>query len=253
MKELEINTAKVKAKIVNFISSEFKKSGFNRAILGISGGIDSALTAYLCCEALGKDNVIGLLLPYGMNSSDTRFSKMIVSSLKIKHELIDIQPAIELYFKRFAGANRVRRGNKMARERMAILYDQSKAFNALVVGTGTKTEALLGYCTRYGDAGCDIIPIAGLYKTQVRQLAEAMGVSKEIIERKPSAGLWPGQTDEKEIGYKYDDMDKLLYYMIDKKLSKSKLQGLGFKKRFIEDIEKRIKKNKFKRELPITP
>ena len=252
MKELEVNTEKIREKLVDFIKSEFKKVGFKRAILGISGGVDSTLTAYLCCEALGKDNVIGMILPYGKNGPDIHFSKLATEKLNIKHELIDISPMIDSYFRRFTGSDRIRRGNKMARERMSILYDQSRRYNALVVGSGNKTEILLGYYTIYGDSACAINPVSTLYKTQVYRLARAVGVPEKIVERRPSAGLWPGQTDEKELGYKYADIDRLLHYMVDKKLPKSKLSDLGFKGRFIEDIAARIKKNKFKTLPPYT-
>jgi len=252
VKELAINIEKTKKILVNFIKKEFKNTGFNRAILGISGGVDSALSAALCCEALGRESVIGLILPYGKKSADIRLAKQIVKILKIKYELIDISPMIDPYFKRFTGSDKVRRGNKMARERMSILYDQSKRFNALVIGTGNKTESLLGYCTIFGDAACAINPLSSLYKFQVLQLAAAMGIPKEIIQRKPSAGLWTGQTDEAELGYSYSDMDRLLHYMVDEKLDKTKLISMGFKKKFIEDIASRMAKNRFKFQPPRT-
>jgi len=253
MEELKINTQEVKEKLVQFIRDEFRAVGFQRAILGISGGVDSALSGALCCEALGKENVIALILPYGRNKSEIDAANAVVSLLKIKSELIDISPMIDTYFKRFPASDRIRRGNKMARERMAILYDHSKFFNALVVGTGNKTEILLGYCTIHGDAACAINPIATLYKCQVRQLASFMGIPSKVVGRRPSAGLWTGQTDEAELGHKYDDMDKLLYYMVDKKLPKNELLNMGFKQIFIEDIALRIERNKFKLSLPKTP
>ena len=252
MKELEINIEAAKKKITNFIKEEFKAAGFKRAVIGLSGGLDSALSAALCCEALGKENVIGFILPYGKASGDIRYAKMAAAALRIKTELIDIAPMVDLYFKRFTVSSKIQRGNKMARERMSILYDQSTRFNALVVGTGNKTEILLGYYTLHGDAACAINPIATLYKCQVRRLAGAMNIPKEIIERKPSAGLWPGQTDEGELGYKYCDMDRLLYYKIDKKYPRSKLIEMGFKKKFIDDISRKIAKTEFKHRLPKT-
>jgi len=252
MKEMEISTGQIKSKLVTFVKDEFKKAGFERAIIGISGGVDSALSAALCCEALGKSNVIGLILPYGSISPDTRFANMVVGNLGIKSELIDISPMVDAYFKRFPGSDRILRGNKMARERMSILYDQSRRYNALVVGTGNKTEVLLGYCTIFGDAACAINPLSSLYKTQVQQLAKDIGLPKEIVERKPSAGLWAGQTDEGELGYSYADMDKLLHYMVDEKTPKVKLLEMGFKGKFIDDIEIKIEKSAFKRLLPRT-
>ena len=158
---------------------------------------------------------------------------------------------VDCYFKKFPEADKVRRGNKMARERMSILYDQSKVENALVIGSGNKTEILLGYATLFGDTACAINPIGSLYKTQIRQLARCIGMPERIIKKPPTADLWPGQTDESEIGITYEEVDKILYLAVDKKYKLPRLVKLGFGKDSIDKILKRVDKFKYKRELPV--
>jgi NAD+ synthase len=151
---------------------------------------------------------------------------------------------------RFPEMDAMRRGNIMARVRMIVLYDQSAAFNGLVVGTGNKTEIVLGYTTLYGDSACALNPIGGLYKTQVRQLSRVMGIPQTIIDKPPSADLWSGQTDEGELGYTYEEVDRLLFLLIDQSVTPSKCIEAGFKAPFVETVLKRIQRNQFKRELP---
>lgn len=250
MNVLKIDSQKVQQKLVKFIRRQTKIAHFSRVLVGLSGGLDSSLVIYLCCQALGAKNVFALILPYKNTSSKSiNLAKQIARRFQVKTRFIDISPQIDIYFKRFSDADRIRRGNKMARERMGILYDQSKHFDALVVGTSNKSELLLGYGTIYGDLACAFNPIGCLYKTQVRQLAKDVGLPKEIIQMTPTAGLWPGQSDEKELGLAYARVDRLLYYMVDKGFSEQKLLKMGFKKNYIAKVKKRIACNAFKRRL----
>ena len=244
----DIDIENVKSQLVRFIKDTVNGAGFNRVVVGLSGGVDSAAVAYLSKEALGAENVIAAVLPYDEIDPDApRFANLIIDKLKIKKYIINIAPMVDAYFKNFPNADKIRRGNKMARERMTILYDMSKKENALVIGSGNKTEILLGYCTLYGDAACALNPLANLYKTQVLMLARHLGMPEEIVERKPSAGLWKGQTDEGELGHSYSDMDNLLSLMVDEKYTDGQLAKRGFDKDFINDIRKRIKLSEFKR------
>ncbi len=251
MRELKINSIKVKQKLVRFIRSQVKAAGFTRVLLGLSGGLDSSLVLYLCVEALGKSNVLALLLPFRTTAGQSiNQAKMVARKYQVRARLIDISAQIDSYFKGFPRADRIRRGNKMARERMAVLYDQSKELDALVVGTSNKTELLLGYGTIYGDVACAFNPLGGLYKTQIRQLAKDVGIPREIIQKPPTAGLWPGQSDEKELGLIYARVDRLLYYLTDKGCSAKRLIKLGFKKGLVEKVTSRLRANAFKRRLP---
>lgn len=251
MRELKINSAKVEQKLVGFIRNQTKQANFSRVVVGLSGGLDSSLALCLSCRALGKENVFALVLPYKTTSSESiNFAKFVARKYQAKTRFIDITEQIDAYFKRFPDADKIRQGNKMARERMAILYDQSKELDALVVGTGNKTELLLGYGTIYGDVACAFNPLGNLYKTQLRQLAKDMGIPSQIIKQTPSAGLWPGQSDEGELGLTYAKVDRLLYYLVDRKFSDRKLLRLGFKKTYIEKVKRRIAENAFKRRLP---
>ena len=251
MSELKINSEQVKTKLIRFIRSQTKNAGFSRVVVGISGGLDSSLVLYLCCQALGNESVFGLILPYKTTSSETiNLAKLVARKYQVRTRFIDITPQIDAYFKRFPKADKIRRGNKMARERMSVLFDQSKDLEVLVAGTSNKTELLLGYGTIYGDVACAFNPLGGLYKTQLRQLAKDIGIPAQIIKQTPSAGLWPGQTDEGELGLTYAKVDRLLYYLVDKKYSYKKLIGLGFKKAFIQKVKQRIAANAFKTRLP---
>jgi NAD+ synthase len=141
----------------------------------------------------------------------------------------------------------------MARERMTVLYDQSAALQAFVLGSGNKTEMLLGYCTLHGDMACALIPLGDLYKTQVRELAQFLGVPEHIIKKTPTADLWPGQSDEAELGFTYEEVDKLLYFLIEKRYNSIELKELGFKDAFIKQVTDRIRGSAHKRHLPLIP
>jgi NAD+ synthase len=251
MNHLDIDTKKLKKILADFIRRFCRKSGFKKVVLGLSGGLDSTVVAYLACEALGRENVLALILPYkNSNPENIKDAKKIAGILGIKSRVVDISPMIDAYYKRYPDKNLVRKGNKIARERMAILYDFSSKEKALVIGTGNKTEALLGYCTVHGDAAYAFNPIGDLYKTQVRLLAKELKVPQKIIDKVPSADLWKGQTDEGELEVTYEKVDRFLYYLVDRKYRPKKLMKLGYKKGFIEKIKNMIKKNRFKREMP---
>jgi len=251
MDELAIDTANVAEFLCNFLRSEAEKTGKRRLIIGLSGGVDSATSAFLAERALGKESVIAVLMPHRTSSpSSLDDARRVTEMLRIGSVLVDISPMVDSYFDRFPDADRVRRGNAMARARMMVLYDQSAVYGALVLGTGNKTEYLLGYTTLWGDMACAINPLGDLYKTQVRQLARALGVPESIIEKPPSADLWRGQTDEGELGFAYVDVDRLLYYMIDKRYADHKLREMGFNIDFIERVRKRIHGTEFKRAMP---
>lgn len=252
MIDLSLNEAIVKEVLVGFIEDEVTKAGFNRMVVGLSGGVDSSLSAYLAAEALGPDNVWGILMPYKTSSLESvEHARLVVDRLKINAMQIDITPQIDAYFDRFPEADHVRRGNKMARERMTILFDQSAALHALVLGTSNKTELMLGYGTLYGDMASAINPIGDLFKTQVRRLARHVGVPEVIVQKKPSADLWVGQTDEEELGFTYEQVDQVLYLMIDKRYEITDLVTCGFDERFVKSVFTKVQASQYKRRLPL--
>jgi NAD+ synthase len=251
MKELEIDCSLIEKILLNFIQTEVGNSGKKNAIIGLSGGLDSSLSTFLAVKALSKEHVIAVIMPYQQLQADSaKDAQKVIKKLGIKSIMVDITPMIDAYFSQVKGADNIRKGNKMARERMSILYDLSQKYNALVQGTSNKSELLLGYGTIYGDMACAYNPLGDLYKTQIRQFASYMGVDRKTIDKTPTAGLWKNQTDETELGYTYEEIDKLLYYMIDKRYNRKKLLELKFKEAFINDIVTRIKYSEFKRQLP---
>ena len=199
-----------------FISNEVRKVGIERVVVGLSGGVDSAVSAMLAAEALGGDNVLAIKMPYRTSSAESLLhADGVIARARIQALQVEITPQVDAYFDRFPDADNMRRGNKMARERMTILYDHSARWKALVLGTSNKTELLLGYGTLYGDMASAVNPLGDLYKTQIWALAEAIGVPEAIIRKQPSADLWTGQTDEAELGFGYRDVDQLLYLIVD--------------------------------------
>jgi len=250
--DLAINTDLTRKILTGFLKSEITRVGFTRAVIGLSGGIDSALSCALAVEALGPQNVLAVHMPYKSSSPDSLVdAEKTAVGLGVQMDTIDITPMIEPIILHDPQMSNLRKGNMMARARMIVLYDQSEAFRGLVVGTSNKTEILLGYTTLWGDMASAINPIGDLYKTQLRQLASALNIPKSVIEKPPSADLWLGQTDESELGFTYQEVDKLLYLLVDQRCSLEDCIEAGFTKTFVENIINRIRRSQYKRMMPI--
>jgi NAD+ synthase len=251
MSDLTINTDLACKILTGFIKSELTRMGFHKAIIGLSGGLDSALSCYLTAEALGSENVLAIRMPYKTSSVDSLDdAQKVIDLLGVSSLTIPVTPMVDPYIEQFKDMDSVRKGNIMARQRMIILYDQSAVYQGLVIGTGNKTEILLGYSTLYGDSACAINPLGDLYKTQVRQLSEAMGIPESIRCKAPSADLWSGQTDETELGFTYADVDRLLYLLIDQRFTPEDCIEAGFTESFVHKVVDRVRRNQFKRVLP---
>jgi NAD+ synthase len=249
---LAIDTALVERILVGFLREEVRKVGFEKVVLGLSGGIDSALSAALAQRALGAENVVPVIMPYRTSSPESeRDARAVCEAFDLTPEVVDISPQVDAYFAAFPDADRGRRGNKMARERMSILYDMSWAHRALVVGTSNKTELLLGYGTIYGDMASALNPLGDLYKTQVWALARHVGIPDQVISKPPSADLWEGQSDEQELGFQYAVVDVLLYYLVDERCTREELHSRGFADAFVDEIGRRVRDSQYKRRAPL--
>lgn len=249
---LRINEQLTTQLLVTALKEEIEKTGFQKVIMGLSGGIDSALSLYLAVRAFGSENVIAVRMPYQTSSPNSLAdAEQAIVATGVQALTVDITPQIDAYFTQFPHASPLRKGNKMARERMTILYDLSVQYEALVLGTSNRTELLLGYGTQYGDSASAVNPLGDLYKTQVRQLSAYLGVPESIITKPPSADLWEDQTDEKELGFDYLDVDKLLFHLLDQRLNRKQLLERGFSADFIEQVVNRIIRNQFKRTMPV--
>jgi len=259
--ELAIDTDVARRVIAEFIRGQLRQAGFDKAVLGLSGGIDSGLVAYLVAEAIGAEQLLCVMLPYRTSSPASRGdAESVIADLGCASEVVEITGMVDGYFGAdgVAGeagqdaleASSLRRGNFMARMRMAVLYDRSVTWRGLVVGTGNKTESLIGYTTLFGDSACAFNPIGDLYKSQVRQLAAAIGVPEAIIRKAPSADLWPDQTDEGEGEFSYPHLDRLLFWRIDKRRSIDEVVALGFDRTLVERVDRMVAGAEFKRQVP---
>jgi NAD+ synthase len=262
--ELAIDTDIARRVIGEFIRGQLEQAGFERAVLGLSGGIDSAVVGYLVAEAIGPERLLAVMMPYRTSSPASRAdAESVIAALGCASDLVDISPMVDGYFGSDAApgadgaggaeapaATPLRRGNFAARMRMAVLYDRSVTWGGLVVGTGNKTESLIGYTTLFGDSASAFNPIGDLYKSQVRQLAVALGVPDAIVRKPPTADLWPGQTDEIEGGFSYPVLDRLLFWRVDKRRSLEEMAELGFEPALVERVDRLVAGSEFKRQVP---
>ena len=250
--QLELNTDVTRQVLVKFLKDELGRCGFTRAVLNLSGGLDSALSCFLIAEALGGDNVLTLILPYRTSAPDSTEHAVEIARLTgVNHRIIDITPMVDPYLSLYPEMDGVRKGNVMARMRMIVLYDHTVSWKGLAIGTSNKTELLLGYGTIFGDMASAVNPLGDLYKTQVRQLARAVGVPEYILQKAPSADLWAGQTDEGELGFTYARVDQLLYLLVDERYSRDEVIEAGFDAQFVDTVLRRIRTSQFKRMPPI--
>ncbi|MDC0932692.1 NAD+ synthase [Arcobacteraceae bacterium] len=245
-----MNWENIKAQMISFLQKEVAQIGLEKVVVGISGGLDSAIVSVLCKEAFGK-NFSGVMMPSHLSSdSSINDAKELCEKFEIPYEVVEIAPMVQGYFDNIEGSTPLRIGNLSARMRMSVLYDISARDNSIVVGTSNKSEILLGYGTLFGDTACAINPIGQLYKSDAFDFAKFLGITDAIINKKPSADLWEGQSDEEELGYTYKVMDDVLKELIDNEKTKENLISLGVEEKLIEMLEYRVKANAFKSKLP---
>jgi NAD+ synthase len=250
--QLAINAPLAQRILTHFLRDEIHRTGLRRAVVGLSGGIDSALSCVLAAQALGPENVLAVRMPYAASSPDSlAHAQLVIDQTGVQSETFEITGMVQPLLATLPAGDSKRAGNVMARARMIVLYDRSAGANALVVGTGNKTEILLGYTTLYGDSASALNPLGDLYKTQLRQLAQHVGVPQPILDKPPSADLWAGQTDEGELGFTYARVDQLLYLLVDQRYRPEECVEAGFEPAFVRAVIDRIRRNQFKRMLPI--
>lgn len=246
--DLTLDPKKTIDQLTTFIHDEIHNAGFSKAVLGISGGIDSALVAFLTARAIGNENLLGIRLPYKSSSqASLDHAQLVIDALGIPNKTLPVTPMADALIDQFPDMNTLRKGNIMARCRMITLFDQSADWKGLVMGTGNKTEILLGYTTLFGDSACAINPVGDLYKTQVRQLSRELGVPNAILDKAPSADLWMNQTDEGELGFSYADVDQLFYHIVNLGETPEQVISAGFDAEFVKAAARRIRGNHFKR------
>ncbi len=249
--DLTINTDLAQKILVGFIQSEVTRVGFARAVVGLSGGIDSALSCALAAHALGPQNVLAVRMPYKSSAPDSLAdAQCVIDQLGVQAETVEITAMVEPFIQADPQISNLRKGNLMARARMMVLYDRSEIFKGLVIGTSNKTELLLGYTTLWGDMASALNPIGDLYKTQVRQLSKALRIPESLIQKAPSADLWGGQTDEGELGFTYAMADQLLYLLVDQRYRPQDCVAAGFETDFVNKVVERLRRNQFKRMMP---
>ncbi len=249
--DLTINTDLATNILTGFIKSEATRAGFHKMVVGVSGGIDSALSCVLAAKALGPQNVLAVRMPYRTSSPDSlEHAQLLIDQFDVQSITIPISDMADGLISKFPDMSDRRKGNIMARCRMIVLYDQSLAFDALVIGTSNKSEILLGYSTQYGDSASAFNPIGDLYKTQVRQLSSALEIPEVIIQKAPSADLWANQTDEGELGFTYAEVDKLLYLMVDERYTPEECVDAGFSQSFVDAVVTRLRRYHYKRMMP---
>jgi len=251
----QVNAPEVVSVIIGFIRRQLEQTGFERLVVGVSGGVDSATVAHLAVRAVGPDSVLAVRMPYRSSAAESETDALrVVEALGCDSQRVDITPMAEPMLTLIGDGDeadvRVRRGNVLARLRMIVLYDRSAAFDALVCGTSNKTEALLGYGTLHGDMAAAIQPIGDLYKSQLRAVATELGVAPEIVIKPPSADLWPGQTDEGELGATYDDLDRILYALVDRRWTVERCVGAGLDEALVRWTAERVARHEFKRQTP---
>ncbi len=245
-----MNSSSIKQQLITFLKDEVSKTGLKKVVVGISGGLDSAIVAVLCKEAF-SDNMSGVFMPSHFSSDESIIdARELCDKFNISYEVVKIAPMVKGYFDNIKDATPLRIGNLSARMRMSVLYDISARDNSLVVGTSNKSEILLGYGTLYGDTACALNPIGELYKSDAFEFAKHIGVTNAIINKKPSADLWEGQSDEEELGYSYKVMDDVLKELIDNKKTKKQLLNMSVDEKLIDMLQYRVKANAFKGKLP---
>ena len=242
-------TAKV---LRGFIADELSKAGFRRVVVGLSGGIDSAVSCVLAAQALGPENVRAIMMPYQTSSKESLTdARAVIEKFGVLSEVVDITDAVEGYFRTQPDVGPLRRGNAMARVRMIVLFDKSMEHRSLVLGTSNKAELLLGYGTLFGDMASAINPIGDLYKSDIFKIAEYLGVPESILKKKPTADLWAGQSDEAELGFTYAAVDELLEQLIDERQLPAKLIDNGHPADFVHQIVRKVQNSQFKRRGPV--